>query len=955
LSKKFAKLAALLAVFALAGVAWAAGNTQTWKAAGDRQESNWATAANWSGSGVPGDGDIAKFSNGNTTVFVSNDTTPSNTVVSSIDVSANQAIILTVGTNTAFFQISGDLVLTEGASLTFNPTTGTNSHVQLSKDIGLNGNGTMPRIITGTGATVTFNTSVDIGGVDGAAVGSRQLIQKQGPGTLVFNGPANHILSGAGISVDEGVLQIGAKANLLVDGLKGITLSADARTRSVKFVIGGALSKDLSLYVGNGAVIDTGTDNVNFGAGVVKAPGTTNTPSITKQGTGTWTLAANTWTGVPLNLAEGKVVTKASPEAASSIVSIDISDGATLSVAKSAQVGYLTGKGAVEIDRDQTLTVNGESKFEGSISGKGALTINTLKTVELDSANTYTGDTTVESGILKLSKALAPASKITLDDGTSLDVAFSLGNEIAFGSDSSIIVADGETAELTGKVRYSDGTWNKFGEGTLTLGETIDARRGGDSAVKVVEGTLSVKSGSAFDEIAVQVAGGATFEAVAGLTYEDVDVEFGDGAIFKSELSAARVGTPVATFRKVATNDQQLILSLSLGDGLVKDAVYKIFSAEELGLDVEKLTVQNEAGIDITDSFEKIESQNGSVITFSLKLLSDVDTITLGDLSKTTADPGTLYSGTIGLSKAAGTLDPVTTTLDWLEVKLSTDKTALEVSGDVPAAFTSGTFTVTVRTAAAAGVLPGSATKTYTLTSSAPAPTVVDAADVLAPKDGALFSQEPARAVVGQPVKVTFTIGLDKYPGGVTNVQLLFNPTLTGVTLDSSAAPEYSFTIPAYATGQAWGFTFDYAGKSYKVNPTLSIAAETPIGALKVALTAEGGNGTITLKYGVYNDGVALPAGYLDKQKVSVSYIRGTETPVVVNLPDTSGAKLDEHVIAGVPAGTYSVTATSGTVNSSSVSVTVTSGGSGGGGCDAGFAGLALLLAAPLFMRKKSK
>ena len=131
----------------------------------------------------------------------------------------------------------------------------------------------------------------------------------------------------------------------------------------------------------------------------------------------------------------------------------------------------------------------------GAISGSGGLTLSGSGVLDLTGANTYTGTTTVSSGILDID-ATQPGSPVTLDAGATLGGSGTVGTITS----TSATVSPGNPAP---------GLLTDSGDLNLDSGSTFTAALNGDTAGSgysqlVVSGQVNLSS--------------ATLDATAGFT-----------------------------------------------------------------------------------------------------------------------------------------------------------------------------------------------------------------------------------------------------------------------------------------------------------------------------------------------------------------------------------------------------------------------------------------------------
>ena len=318
-------------------------------------------------------------------------------------------------------------------------------------------------------------------------------ISKQGLGTLALAAAATSLVNGTQVNVASGTLRsdhataLGTLAKVDVAG--GTTFRVGA-SQTV-----GALTGTGSTTL-NGQTLTVGsTNNLSGTFDGVLSDGT-GAGGVTKAGTGTWTLTgSNTFSGL-LSVAAG---TLAVPTVNNDSAAGPLGQSALAVTLGSSGFGgtlQYTGGNAASTKKFQ-LAAGGSGTFQidttgtslalsGLISGSGGLVKTGAGTLALGGANTYSGNTTIATGTLRLGASnvipdgvgygnVAVNSPGTLDvngysdslnglsgngtvDNTQATGALTVGNSDATSTFSGILRNSGGSLALT-----------KLGSGTLTL------------------------------------------------------------------------------------------------------------------------------------------------------------------------------------------------------------------------------------------------------------------------------------------------------------------------------------------------------------------------------------------------------------------------------------------------------------------------------------------------------
>ena len=299
---------------------------------------------------------------------------------------------------------------------------------------------TDPTVITGVymsgaGSILTNSGTIESTLTDGRGVylaGNTGAITNLSGGVISGNGTgAAIILTGVDSTVH---LQSGSTVNGLIDasvstGHNVLTVAGDLNGGYA----GGTGADDVTLIGGMtvSGLIDgsSGTDALVLGGlsdGALDIGQTTGFESRTMDGDGIWTLSGVDGDAADWALNSGTLRLTGS-RSVSDTAGILVNSGATLSIGDSEAINGLNGAGAVVIDADQFLVVgvNGtDSAFSGIISGAGGLEQYGAGSLTLYGVNTYTGDTRVDAGTLRLgaSGVIADSSRLIVQSGATLDM-----------------------------------------------------------------------------------------------------------------------------------------------------------------------------------------------------------------------------------------------------------------------------------------------------------------------------------------------------------------------------------------------------------------------------------------------------------------------------------------------------------------------------------------------------
>ncbi|WP_395753590.1 autotransporter-associated beta strand repeat-containing protein [Prosthecobacter sp.] len=509
---------------------------------------------------------------------------PSSAIVNNAALAFNRTNLMTQGTDFASV-ISGSGLVVQGRVGGTTILNGANTYAGLTN------------VIAGT---LNIQNADALGTTAaGTSVSSGAALQIQGG---ITTGAEALTLNGTGISTDGALRNISGTNNYA--GL--VTLGSATRINSDS----GTLTLSNS-----GTITGSGLGLTVGGAGSTQIASVigTGTGTLTKDGAGTLTLSgANTYTG----------------STTVSLGTLQIGNGGTTGALSSSSA--ITNNSALVFNRSNTVTQG--TDFATVISGSGAVQKSGSGTLILSGANTYTGATTVSTGVLNIQNASALG---TTAGGTSVASGAALQIQGSITTGAEALTLNGTGISSDGALRNISGT-NTYA-GLVTLGSAT--RINSDAGTLTLSNAGSI-TGATFD-LTVGGAGDTTINSRI-LTTSGSLTKDGAGTLTLTGLNAY-TGAMTVSVGVLNIQNGNALGTTAAGTSVSSGAALQIQGG--IGVGFEALTL-NGTGINNDGALRNIGGNSyAGLITLgsATRINSDASTLSL-------SNPGTITGATYGLT-----------------------------------------------------------------------------------------------------------------------------------------------------------------------------------------------------------------------------------------------------------------------------------------------------------------
>jgi autotransporter-associated beta strand protein len=387
--------------------------------------------------------------------------------------------------------------------------------------------------VGGDNSSTTFSGSMYDGGE----------LRKQGAGTLTIEYGGDYAgLNTYSVWVVSGTLKTADDQLLGYDAIVAVsaagTLDLAGNSQSVSGLVGGG-----RVVLGSGS-LSVSNGSANTFSGVISGSG-----RFTKGGAGTLILGgSNTYTGAT-TIAAGTLQT-GSAERLPDLSAVSVFANGTLDLKGANEtIGSLSGAGAVRLgsapSSAPTFAVGADGSsntFSGVISGWGSLRKIGPGRLALSGANTYTGETRVEDGILAVAgtEALPNATIVRVSTGATLELR-SFSETVGAVYNAGTMLLDGATLAAAQGVRIDPGGFVR-GFGAISASVRNDGTVEGGSGTNELDLRAAVSGQGGFAGN-IRLSGAYNPGASPGIGRFDGNLTLGAAATLVLELVGLTAGT----------------------------------------------------------------------------------------------------------------------------------------------------------------------------------------------------------------------------------------------------------------------------------------------------------------------------------------------------------------------------------------------------------------------------
>ena len=447
---------------------------------------------------------------------------------------------------------------------------------------------------------------------------------KDGTGTLTLSGVNTY--SGS-TTINDGSISISADS--------GLGTAPGAATPGHLTFDGGTLNTTATFTLDSNRGIDLqaggGTIDTDFATTLTYGGVMAGTGDLSKDGTGTLILSGvNTYSGSTtindgtLSISADSGLGTAPGAATPGHLTFDggtLNTTATFTLNSTRGIALNAGGGTIETDPATTLT------YGGIIAGTGTLDKTGTGTLILDGVNTYTGLTTVQTGILELTDANALG-------GTGSGTVVQSGATLEVSSISANMAAEPLTINGTGVGSVGSLFWTNSGleewTGDITLGSNATIGNSAGATMRI-SGDIDL-NGSTLTVDTADLAGIISGAAISGM-----------GNFIKEGTSTwfMGAGTGGSSTYTGSTTVNAGILNMNVsggtsvpGDLIINNSAIAFVGSNEQITDTSDVTINSSGRLDVNSFTETIGSLTSGSATSEVFL--GAGTLTVGDATSTT-------------------------------------------------------------------------------------------------------------------------------------------------------------------------------------------------------------------------------------------------------------------------------------------------------------------------------